>query len=268
MVSDWLDVDFTAVIKEGIKKMSPGQIVGTLCVCAILGTGAYCYGRHEDTQVERIRAQVTQYQLEHQETMLREGNAHNERLVAQLAKSNQEILAEAMNLARDVAEAEALSGNDTYKPVRKYVKSMRRGETVKSGAGEIHSKREALEKLVPEPAKDTMYYVHADGSYALLGIDLLEGTQALRIGENDIKATALLERLDTDLKENIVDTVDESIDQKTVKNMDLQIDVYFTLSGIHHAVVIGVGARRPGLTHFNLEDIPSEIPPAAAELAR
>ena len=258
--SDWLNIDFSPAIKEAVKKMTPTQIVGTICFGAVLAAGVYCYGDFKAAEVERIKAEVEMFRMEHQERMIRENNEHHARLMEQLQKSNADLVTEAIGLAKMVAAQEARFGNDTSKPIRKFVKTMRRGESLKSGDGEEYSKKEAVERLIPPPAADTVYYVHADGNYSLHGVELLEGIQGLRIAQEEGQTTGLLERLDTELKENILAKVDQSLEEKAVVGMDLQVDVYFTQKKIHHAVVIGVGKPRAGLRHWQLGNIPGEVP--------
>lgn len=257
---DWKDIDLTAVTKEAIKKLSGKQIVTTICIIGALATGAICYGHFKDENIERIRADVDRYRIEVAARDQQYQREHEERLIGQLSKTNQEILQEAMALARDVASKEVAEGRDPHKPVRRFVKSIRRGETIKAAGGEGLSKGVALEKLTPPPSADDLFYVHADGPYNLLGIDLLENAQGLRIGHDGQDTTALLERLDENLRRETVAKVDESMEQKTIVDMDLQLDVYFTNKKIHHAVVIGIGPPRRGLRHFSFEDIPGHIP--------
>jgi hypothetical protein len=119
--SDWLNVDYGPALKEAVKKMTPKQIIGTVCFAAILGAGVYCYGSFQDTEVARIKAEVERVRMEHREVLLRDNNEHHERLMAQLLKSNAEIVAEAVQLAKNVAVQEANEGRDASKPIRKYV---------------------------------------------------------------------------------------------------------------------------------------------------
>jgi hypothetical protein len=78
--------------------------------------------------------------------------------------------------------------------------------------------------------------------------------------EEEKPTTALLERLDDEIRETIVETVDRSMEENVIKGMNLQVDVYFTQKGIHHAVILGVGMPRPGMRHYALADIPNSVP--------
>lgn len=250
--SDRFKIDFTEIGKEALRKMQPSQITRVLSLIAFLGTGWLSYSIYSKADVEKFLAE----QITIRERQMGE---HDERLLKIQADSTEKTLQSAKALVEAVAQEHAAKGEDPQKPIRKFVRSMRKKEAISVDGGPRLVKAQAIENLAPKPDVGAMYFVHADGPYSLLGVDLIEGAQGLRISQGDEHTTALLGRLDPKLKDEILATVDRSMSERKNVDMPLQVDVFFTALGIKHAVVIGVGQPRSGMRHFPLDDIPSGV---------
>lgn len=257
--SDSLNVDFTGIIKEVIGKVTPEQLKQILIVGVLCATGYFGITHYIDADLEKSRIDLEKYKAEL--TVEQQGQLHNhdEKMLELFKKSNAELIGGLRGMAIDVAAADVAQGRDPHQPIRKYTKTIRKKETVSVAGGEKLAKRQALERLVTLPSSETLFYAHADGIYDLLGIDLLDNAQALRIAQGDIKTSGLLERLDAELRGSILKTVEESIDKRKTIDMSLQVDVFFTVNGIHHAVVVGVGSPRSELKNYSLSSFPANI---------
>ena len=250
--SDNGDTDYTGIVKAMLNKMDGRQVT----ICAILGmllyTGYSVFAKWEESAIDRMR-------IECQQAIELELMHHDERIINQLSKSNSQLVHEFNSTIESLATLVENMGRDPEKPIRNYVRSMRRGDMLTVGNGERHTKDQAKEKLRRRP-EETAYYVKGDGKYILHGVELVGTMQGIRIDQGEYRVTALLERLDESIKNAILEAVDASMETQSGQEMSLQIDVYFTPNaGVHHAVVIGVGHPREG-NCYRLEDIPQAVP--------
>lgn len=250
--SDKSETDYTGVIKAMLKKMDGKQVTTCVLTGILLGTGYWAFNSWNERVVEQMRIECRQAA---QTELLR----HDERLVEQLAKSNAQLIREFKSSLEEQAAIVENMGRDPEKPIRKYAKSMRRRDLLSVGGGESHAKAQTLEKLRARP-DETLFWVMGDGRYVLHGVELVGRMQAIRIDQGEYSVAALLERLDKKIKDAILATVDSSMEAQSGKEIDLQIDVYFTPNaGVKHAVVVGVGTPRKG-NCYGLAAIPRGVP--------
>ena len=246
--SDNDDADYTGIVKAMLNKMDGKQVT----ICAIMGmllyTGYSIFAKWNENAIESMRIECQQaIELEHMH--------HEERIVNQLSKSNSQLVHEFNSSIESLATLVENMGKDPEKPIRNYIRSMRRGDLLAVGNGDRHTKEQAKEKLRERP-EETVYCVKGDGKYILHGVELVGTMQGIRIDQGKHRVTALLERLDERIKNAILEAVDASMETQSGQEMSLQIDVYFTPNaGVHHAVVIGVGQPREG-NCYRLEEIP------------
>ncbi len=253
--SDKFKVDFTEIGKEALRKMQPSQIARVLTLAIILGSGWAYYSTYTKADTEKFLAeQIT--------TRERQMGEHDERLLKIQVESTEKTMQSAKALVATVAQEQTAKGEDPQKPIRKFVRSMRKKDAISVDGGQHFVKAEAIDHLAPRPDISATFFVYADGVYSLRGVDLPEGTPGLRITQGDEHTTALLERLDPHVKDKILATVDKSMAERKSAELPLQLDVYFTTVGIKYAVVIGIGEPRKGLHNYVLEKIPREVSPS------
>lgn len=274
---DFWDIDVTNLIKEAINRMSGNQTTATLCLFLLLGTGYFAFSKHQDTQLEIIKVQsasaTQQASLEHEEKIVaaiekieERTSKTTEQLVEKIVISQESILA-AHNYALALLEESKNDGIDAQQPIRRFTKTLKRGEEISINGDFKLTKRKAIEKIGKKRKDDTMYHAHADGEYEIEGIDLRGRSQGLRVKRDGVETFVILERLDAGIKESIINAVDESFEKKSGQKMGLQVDIYFKNSGIQYGVVIGVGPQRTGLKNYPLSDIPHSIPASGWLLA-
>jgi|GEM_PF-3762625 len=229
-----LTPDFTEVLKEAIQRMPPEYIAGLIALAIVGTTGYYVFAR-----VMRAR---------------QDDRTH-------------EFYNKALETVSMVVQQAVQDGHEPMRPIRRLVQGMRRGETVAVAGGEPLTKREVAPQVRVPRGEQVTRYVHGDGQFSLLGLSLKNAIPGLLISQGNKQTTALLERLDPEVKENLLAALENRLDQQQVPYfINLQIDVYYTEARIQYAVVVGVGAPRPDLRHFSLAEIPSEVPNNAAML--
>lgn len=251
MGSDKSTTDYSEAIRAVVSKMNGKQITFSVILGILLGTGYFVYKEYNYASIEKMRMQTEQATKE-------KGYTHDEKIIEQLSKSNIALIKEFNAAVQDAKDTTGKMGRDPEKPIRKYVKSMQRDDTLEVGGSEEFNKAEALKRLSPLPDK-TLFYVKGDGAYILRGVELVGNYQAIKIGQGTEDTLALLERLDDEIKKAILDAVDASMETQSAQEMSLQVDIYFSTRGVDHAVVIGVGSPRAG-SNYSLEEIPSEVP--------
>lgn len=259
---DFWDIDATNLIKEAIRRMSGDQITATLCLFLLLGAGYFAFSKYQDAQLEIIKMQSAadahQASLEHEEKIVE--------TIEKIVVSQESKLAAQM-FASDLLEKSKNEGIDAQQPIRRFTKTLKRGEEISIDGESKLTKRDAIEKIGKKSKDDTLYHAHADGEYEIEGVDLRGRSQGLRVKRDGIEAFVILERLDAGIKDSIISAVDESFEKKSGQKMSLQVDIYFKNSGIQHGVVVGVGARRDGLDNYSLSDIPHSVPASGWLLA-
>ncbi|MGE4440191.1 MAG: hypothetical protein AB7D27_01735 [Desulfomicrobium sp.] len=269
---DFWDIDATALIKEAILKMSGDQITAAIFFFLILGAGYFVFKKHQDTKLEIMKLQIASDEkkalYEHEEKMitglseLREKSEEKNGIALQALEVSKESLAVAHDFAYKMIQNANLSGDDAQRPIRRFSKTLRKNETLSIGGEERLTKREALEAIGNIKKDDSLYYTHADETYGIAGLIFSGESQGLRVIFEGQESFAILERLDADIKSKILEIADESMEMKSVRNMPLQMDIYFKSSGIKYGVVIGVGPKRPKLNHYTLSQIPGGVPAA------
>lgn len=257
--SDATNFDLTEAVKEMIRRMESKHLLILGIVASLVAGGCQAFSICTEADIERMKTAVEQRRID---ALQHEKDALN----ARLEKSHDDLWNEFQELLRTTYHAAHAVGRDPEKPIRGYVNKMRPDERITVNGSSEYTKKEALGRLQPVP-EEVLYYVHADGNFRLLGVELMEGTSGIQIDQGESpRVSALLERLDPQTRESITTTVDESLEARQTKYMDLQVDVYFSRKGIHHAVVLGVGERRPGLRHFRFEEVPAGVPVSEARL--
>lgn len=261
--SDDLKQDWSEVLKEAIRKLDSKHLLLVLSTLIIIGGGYFTFKNYRETELESMRLRIqAELEIERIQQRQNEQNAlfvHEERLVQRLLQTEQ-CLQEYDKIVSEAFERAQAQSRDPEYPIRGYIKSMRQKETISVDEEIEYTKKEALDRLHPI-SDEAMFYVHGDGNYALRGLDLIDGTQAIVLTQGDSeKVTTLLERLDPETRQEILSTVDKSLESRETKHIDLQVDVYFTRKKIHHAVLIGVGKARGDMQHFSFENIPQSVP--------
>lgn len=251
MGSDKSTTDYSDVVRAVIGKMSGKQVTISVILGILCTTGYLAYKEFNESRLTEMRIQCEM-------AMKESAQSHDERMTEQLSKSNITIIREFNAAVQEAKNITGKMGKDPEKPIRRYVKSMQRDDTLKVGESAEFNKGEALKRLGTLPEK-TLFYVNGDGAYILRGVELVGSYQAIKIGQGAEGTLALLERLDDEIKKAILDAVDASMETQSAQEMNLQVDVYFSVKGVEHAVVVGVGSPRKGL-NYSLEEIPSEVP--------
>lgn len=229
-----LTPDFTEVLKEAIQHMPPQYIAGLIALAIAGATGYYIFAKYMDARKE---GKTLEY--------------YNKAL---------ETVASAVQQA-------TLAGYEPMRPIRRLVQGMKKDETVAVADSELLPKKEVAPQVRLPKADTVTRYVHGDGEFSLLGLSLKHAVPGLLISQDDKQTTALLERLAPEVKERLLQVLENRLDQQQVPYfVNLQIDVYFSGSRIQYAVVVGVGAPRPGLRHFALAEIPDHVPTSMALL--
>lgn len=232
--SSQLTPDFTQVLKEAIQHMPPEYIAGLVALAIIGTTGYFAFAKYMDAKKD---GQTLEY--------------YNK----------------ALESVTDVVKQAIQAGEEPTRPIRRLVQGMKRSETVALADSRPVQKKEIASQVRREKLDQTIKYVHGDGQFSLLGLSLKQAIPGLLISQEDKQATALLERLDQKVKEELLSVLENRLEKQQVPYfVSLQIDVYFTEARIQYAVVVGVGAPRPDLRHFSLAEIPSEVPNNSAML--
>jgi hypothetical protein len=274
---DFWNIDATKLVKEAISRMSGKQITATLCIFLFLGSGYFAFSKYQDTQLEMLKINIAASErvqiATHEEHILdtisdmqQRSQDHEKMIVEKLAVS-QESIEIICNYAIQLLENAKVDGEDSQLPIRRFTKTMRKGETISLDGKNKLSKREAIEKIGKKHKDDSLYHVHADGEYEIAGLDLMGKSQGLRVKRGGEDTFVILERLDAGIKDGILRAVDKSMETKAVQRMELQVDVYFKSSGVQYGVVIGVGPERHGFKHYSLSEIPHSIPASGWLLA-
>lgn len=248
--SDESKTDYTKVIREAVRQMSGPQIMVVSIIGILCATGYFSFKNYNMSQIDAMRIQCNEQIESHR-------MAHNEEIIKQLNKSNRTLIREFTGALREAKDISSSMGRDSEKPIRAYIKSMRRDDSIQVDNSELFDKREAISRLDALPDK-TIFSVHGDGSYVLYGVEFLGGRQTIKIGQGEEKTNAFLERLDEKIRDAILEAVEDTLDTQSEQEMNLQVDIYFTEKGVSHAVVIGVGEPRRG--SYTLEDIPHDVP--------
>lgn len=249
--SDESKTDYTKVIRAAISKMSGQQMLTVTIIGILCATGYFCFKEYNKEKIEAMRIQCRE-QIEGRRM------SHYEKIINQLNKSNRTLIREFAGALREAKGISSDMGRDSEKPIRAYIKSMRRADSIQVDNSEPFAKREAISRLDALPDK-TIFSVQGDGSYVLHGVEFLGGKQTIKIGQGEEKTNAFLERLDEKIRDAILEAVEHTLDTQYQQEMNLQVDIYFTEKKVSHAVVIGVGEPRRG-TSFTLEDIPNDVP--------
>lgn len=249
--SDKSDTDYSEIIKAMVKKLDGKRLTRVLILGIICATGVYSFKEYNMTNIETMRIK---YENEIELRRLE----HDEKIIQQLNKDNRELIKEFSIAIREAKDTSSRMGRDSEKPIRTYINSMRRDDSIQVDDSESFHKREALERLDAIPEKK-MFYVRGDGSYILHGVEFLGGLQTIKIGQGRKRTNALLERLDEKIRDAILKAVEATMNTQIEQEMNLQVDIYFTESGVSHAVVIGVGEPRKGIS-YTLEEIPQDVP--------
>jgi hypothetical protein len=226
--SNILDIDFTELLKTVATNMTPEQSFYFLCI-AVLGTlGTAIYYRYaskcEDTR--------------------------------KMAAINN-----AVNGMKEIASQALENGYDVAQPIRRYANRLKKDDQLSVAGSELMPKKVAIEKLArPVVKEDTTLFTHCDGDYILTGLDIYEELPVLYLMQGEAKADAFFfNRVPPKVRELIIKTVENSLATQTREMMPLHMDVYFTGSKIQRCVILGIGAPREELTHYELVDVPDNV---------
>lgn len=248
--SDASETDYSEIIKAAVNKLSGTQATFVLIAGILCATGYLSFKEYNIEKIEAMRIRCNE-QIESRRM------AHYEEIIKQLNKSNRTLIREFTGALREAKDISSNMGRDSEKPIRTYIKSMRRDDSIQVDNSELLDKREAISRLDALPDK-TIFSVQGDGSYVLYGVEFLGGRQTIKIGQGEEKTNAFLERLDEKIRNAILEAVEDTLDTQSEQEMNLQVDIYFTEKGVSHAVVIGVG--EPRRRSYTLEDIPHDVP--------
>lgn len=225
--SNLLDFDLTHVMESAIHKMTSGEVT---VIASLLGVGALGVGAFWIWT--RYREHISD-------------NAVMEKAL----EINQ-------NMARDAL------GNyvRVSSPIRDYLKSIDDSALISVAGSEVLPKEQAKKALAVTRLRLPVFIIGCDGIFELLGIGVEKMPPTLKLSQNDICITASIKNLDMDVQNFLVEKVKSCLAEGTLpQSIELQMDVSFTERELRHAIVVGVGAPRPGKDKYKLSDIPSNV---------
>ena len=222
-----VNIDISKPLEEMVKNMPPEYIL--LSVLSVLATfgGVTIYRHFVDRAKNRDQAETIQKALEEM---------------------------------RNVSVAAIKEGRDQTLPMRRYIGSLAKEDTIAIAEGDVMTRTEA-KIAIPSPSFDyDLYYTSCDGIFYLHNLGVKDNNLVLEISQNDIKTKAyFFERVPKLAKENILITVDAVMESQEPREMALQVDCYFTDIGIQYCVVRNAGEKREGLHHYRLSRIPDLV---------
>ena len=232
--SNNLEVDYTEIIKTAIMNMPAEYIFAFLCFGALCATGCYWYKRRTETKVELSRDAT---------------------------------ISKALDNMKEVSIARINEGVDPSRPIRRYVKTLTKEDSISVAGSDYMPKKVILEKLDKPQRDDVLMFTHCDGMYTLGSIDITEELPVLQLVQDGAKGKAqFFNRVPPAVKERITKNVNENMDSKNKTEMLLQVDAYFTNAGLKYCVVLGIGEPRAKLKHYPLADVPSDVPMRDAKI--
>lgn len=229
--SNWLNIDFTEVIKAGIEKMDSKDILKFLGLCVFCGTAAYSFNTYQSGLTDRSSLEA-------------------------LERANQNI--------RDVAVAVITEGKEPSLPMHRYLKTLRRGDEVSIAGSDFMPKREAVNKIERPAKDDTLFFTQCDGEYDLISINVRGELPELHIVQDGVSGKALFfARVPEAVKNEIIATLDKRISgidgqAAPAPTMHLQLDGYFTGKGPQYFVIHGIGSPRSG-KNYMIKELPSGV---------
>lgn len=176
------------------------------------------------------------------------------------SRDQADTLQKALEEMKNVSVAAIKEGRDQTKPMRRYIGSLDKDDTIAIADGDVMTRAEA-KSAVPSPSFDNdLYYTSCDGNFDLHTVGVKGRNLMLEISQNDIKTKAyFFERVPKIAKESILATVDAVMENQEPREMPLQVDCYFTDLTIEYCVIRNAGDPRPGLKHYRLSRIPDLV---------
>ena len=230
--SNWLDIDYTEVIKSGIQKMDSKDILKAICFCVFCGTAAYSFNSYLN-------------------------NEKDKNSLAYMQAANENI--------HEIAMSVIESGQEPSRPMHRYIKTLRRGDKISIAESEFMKKSDAIQKIERPERDDVLYFTSCDGEYSLMSLDVSGELPVIHISQDGYSGKAMFfTRVPKEVKEAILNALDVRItNQKKGKSlppptMHLQLDGYFTNKTVKYFVILGIGTPRAG-KHYSLSELPDEV---------
>lgn len=225
--SNGLEFDLTQVIIALINRCPPETISMVIyaLIAGGLGLGGlFLYWRHRE-------------------------NTQDKRLIEKAMEFNKAVVSEALGTTKDLAA-----------PIKEYVASLRKEDTISVAGTTPVTAPEAKKALRRRREAQPVHHVSGDGRYHLMALALRQHPPVLILEQGGEKLDALLQRLDHRTRTSLVQQVEAAMaEQALPRTIDLQLDVYFSPRKIKYGAVIGIGAPREGLRHYRLGEIPGQV---------